>query len=208
METLLFQGDSVTDSVRNRDNDKHLGQGYVTMVAGNLGVKYPDRFNFLNRGIGGDRSVDLLARWKKDCLNLRPDYLSMLIGVNDVSHELAYQNGVSRNVFKNVYHILLDTAFEMNNNLKVILMTPFIMHGELTDCYYKPFKEELLKREMDIIEFSKEYNIPYINLRELMEKECMPYASDSNWSIDGLHPTSAGHSIIAKKFLEEFEKIL
>lgn len=208
MKTILFQGDSLTDSVRNRDNDRHLGQGYVSMTAGELGVLYPGKFRFLNRGVGGDRTVDLLARWKKDCINLHPDYLTILIGVNDVSHELAYENGVSAPLFRQLYKNLLDMAFESNPDMKIIVMTPFILHGGLTDCYFEPFWNELLIREKIICSIAEEYKLPCINLRELVAEKCLPYAPDEYWSIDGMHPAVSGHMTIAKRLTAELIKII
>ncbi|MBQ4109440.1 MAG: GDSL family lipase [Clostridia bacterium] len=208
MKTILFTGDSLTDAVRNRENDHFLGQGYVTMTAGEIGVNYPGKFRFLNRGIGGDRTVDLLARWKKDCINLKPDYLTLLIGVNDVSHELAYQNGVSAELFEKLYRELLDMAIKENPDIKIIIMTPFIMHGELTDCYFEPFYKELLNREKIIISIAEKYGFPYINLRELTAEKCLPYAPDSYWSRDGMHPDVSGHMIIAKRLTEELIKLI
>ena len=75
MKTFLLQGDSITDAGRNRDNDGRRGNGYPTLVAGELLLDYPGEFNIINRGISGNRVVDLYARIKKDFLNLKPDYL-------------------------------------------------------------------------------------------------------------------------------------
>ena len=89
MKTIVFQGDSITDAIRNCENDNYMGSGYATMVAGELGLSEPNEYKFYNRGISGNRVLDLYARWKTDCLNLKPDYLSILVGINDVWHEYA-----------------------------------------------------------------------------------------------------------------------
>ncbi|MCQ2440740.1 MAG: GDSL-type esterase/lipase family protein [Clostridia bacterium] len=88
MKKILFFGDSITDCGRNRDNDDSLGQGYPLLIKSELGFENPERYTFLNRGISGNRIVDLYARIKKDLINLAPDYVSILIGVNDVWHEI------------------------------------------------------------------------------------------------------------------------
>ena len=84
MKLILFQGDSITDTGRDFNYDHNTGYGYVTMTAGKIAVDYPGQFRFLNRGISGNRIVDVYARIKKDIINLKPDYVSILIGVNDV----------------------------------------------------------------------------------------------------------------------------
>ena len=89
MKTILFQGDSITDAGRARDNDANRGVGYPHLVSARLGCDNPTEFNFINRGISGNRIVDLYARIKADIINLKPDVMSILIGVNDVWHEIA-----------------------------------------------------------------------------------------------------------------------
>ena len=104
---ILFYGDSITDMGRERntaDDDFRkglgLGYGYVNFAAAELLQKDPDRYEFINRGISGNRIVDLYARIKADCWNHAPDFISILIGVNDIWHEIEYQNGAleSRNI--------------------------------------------------------------------------------------------------------------
>ena len=82
---VLFQGDSITDSGWDRNNDAGLGTGYVQMAASQFSALYPEkRVRFLNRGISGHRAKDLRDRWQKDCIDLRPDWVSIMIGINDV----------------------------------------------------------------------------------------------------------------------------
>jgi len=91
MKKILFQGDSITDFGREKNDVQGdwLGHGYAAMVSGALGYKYPNEFEFINRGISGNRIIDVLARVKNDIINLAPDYMSILIGVNDVWHEIS-----------------------------------------------------------------------------------------------------------------------
>ena len=92
---VLFQGDSITDCARNREDITSTGVGYVHMVKGQLGCEYPEKYEFINKGISGNRIVDVYARIKMDIINLKPDYMSLLIGVNGVWHELGGKhNGV------------------------------------------------------------------------------------------------------------------
>lgn len=94
MKKILFQGDSITDAGRSREDLTNLGKGYPLFVAGALGMDEPGEYEFVNRGISGNRIVDIYARIKMDIINLKPDVMSLLIGVNDVWHEVSSQNGV------------------------------------------------------------------------------------------------------------------
>ena len=118
-QTILFQGDSITDCGRNRDaattpNDLcGLGDGYVMMAATKLLSTRPaDGLRIFNRGISGNRIVDLDARIKNDIIHLKPDVLSILIGVNDTWHGKGSDNGVSLPKYERVYRALLDEVRE------------------------------------------------------------------------------------------------
>ena len=102
---ILFQGDSITDVGRNTNNGSlnSIGQGYPCLIASRLGADEPETYEFVNRGISGNRIVDVYARIKADCWNLAPDLLSILIGVNDVWPEFGGKNGVDAKRFYNVY---------------------------------------------------------------------------------------------------------
>ena len=100
MKKILFMGDSITDAMRDREADDYLGAGYASMVAGELGYKEPYAYQFVNRGISGNRIIDLHARIRCDMINLQPDYISILIGVNDVWHEYTRKNGVAADKFE------------------------------------------------------------------------------------------------------------
>ena len=94
MKTFLFQGDSITDASRSRDNDETYGLGYPTLFAADYLCREPQALRFYNRAVSGNRVVDLYARIRGDLINLRPDVVSVLIGVNDVWHEIGSENGV------------------------------------------------------------------------------------------------------------------
>lgn len=110
MKTIMFQGDSITDGGRYKDQPTHLGAGYPCLVSSKLGRAYPEQYNFVNRAISGNKVTDLIGRWKRDCLNMKPDYLTILVGVNDVWHELVYHDGTDTGTFKKVYDILLENT--------------------------------------------------------------------------------------------------
>ena len=101
MKKVLFLGDSITDGGRSYEENVHdyIGQGYTLMAAGVLAMEKPGEYEFTNKGISGNRIVDLYSRIKCDCWNLQPDYISILMGVNDVWHEQECKNGVEEKRF-------------------------------------------------------------------------------------------------------------
>ena len=108
MKTILFQGDSITDCGRNREQLEGTGTGYPLLVKAQLGFENPGEYTFINKGISGNRIVDLYARIKADIINLKPDYISFLIGVNDVWHEFGGRNGVAAEKFEKIYTMLIE----------------------------------------------------------------------------------------------------
>jgi lysophospholipase L1-like esterase len=124
---ILFYGDSITDAQRDRSVDHYLssyGFGYPSFVAGELLSKNPEQYEIINRGISGNRIVDLYARIKADVWNLQPDVLSILVGVNDVWHEINYNNGVELERFDKIYRMMLDDTLKVLPNVKIILCEP------------------------------------------------------------------------------------
>ena len=112
MKTILFQGDSITDAGRARDNDSNVGVGYPVLVKGTIGFEHPGEYTFFNRGISGNRVVDVYARIKSDIINLKPDVMSILIGVNDVWHEVSKENGVDAEKYFKIYSMMIEEIKE------------------------------------------------------------------------------------------------
>ena len=203
VKTILFQGDSITDVKRLRDDPSSLGQGYPNMVSGHLGLQHPGKYNFINRGIGGNRIVDLYARMKCDIVNLKPDYLSILIGVNDVWHEKSKGNGVSAPKFKKVYGMMLEELKEEFPEIKIILLEPFVLPGTATEDAFEWFKSEVDLRAKAVKELAEEFNLPFIPLQEDLDK-LTEVAPAEYWLKDGVHPTVFFHQHIAKKWIDTF----
>ena len=145
---ILFQGDSITDVGRNTNNGSlnSIGQGYPCLIASRLGADEPETYEFVNRGISGNRIVDVYARIKADCWNLAPDLLSILIGVNDVWHEFGGKNGVDAKRFYNVYKMLVTDTLEKLPGIRMILMEPFVLKASATEGAWDEFRSETEKR--------------------------------------------------------------
>ena len=194
---FLFQGDSITDAGRgNYENPYVTGAGYPRLLESDISFGQSGH-EILNGGISGNRVVDLLARWKKDCLNLKPDVLTILIGVNDVWHELDRGNGVRAELFEQIYRILLKETLEALPDIKIILMGAYVIHGEVTDENWDVFDSEVRKRRDITRKLAEEFHLGYVDLQEVFDKAQEKEAS-VHWSQDGVHPTAAGHKLIAQ----------
>lgn len=204
MKTILFQGDSITDTTRNRENDADLGRGYPLLVAGRMGLDAPGKYRFLNRGISGNRIVDIYARIKRDILNLRPDVVSILVGVNDVLHELEYSNGVSVQKFEKIYGMLLEEIRESLPNTKILLMEPFVLKGTVTACHYDWFTEEVGTRAKIVQELAEKFGLPFLPLQQDLN-DLAKQMPENYWLSDGVHPTINFHQHIADKWIQTFD---
>ena len=206
MKTVLFQGDSITDMYRTSTHDEILGIGYPVLVAAQLGYEYPEKYKFINRGINGSRVVDVYARIKSDIINLKPDILSILIGVNDVWHELGGErNGVDAEKYYKVYSMLIQEIKDALPNTEIMIMEPFVLKASATEKEWEIFKSEVLKRAEKAKAVAEEYGLTYIPLQEKFD-EAESRAKAAHWFYDGVHPSSAGHEIIRKEWVNAFKK--
>src|SRR3954451_18325584 len=130
---ILFQGDSITDGNRGRSADPNhiLGHGYVFIIAAKCGAAFAAQdLQFLNRGVSGNSVRELQKRWEKDTLELKPDLLSILIGVNDQSHDVPLDE------YERTYDELLTQAKSANPKLRLVLCEPFTLPvGKRKDGY-------------------------------------------------------------------------
>lgn len=209
MIKILFQGDSITDAQRTRDNENYLGSGYVNIVSGKLGFDYPCKYKFINKGINGNRITDLYLRIRKDIIDIAPDYLSILIGVNDVWHELEVNDGVSANKFEKIYDLLLSEVKEALPNIKFIIIEPFILKGSATypdKKTWKYFESELELRRDVCKKMAEKYNAIYVSLQDKFNEAQSSIKDLSYYLRDGVHPTASGSELIAREWINEFLK--
>lgn len=215
MKKILFQGDSITDAGRFRDYHapfNRLGCGYPSLIAGRMDLAHPGEYAWVNRGVGGDRIVDIYARMQRDLLNHAPDCLSILVGVNDVWHGLEAQpNGVSAAKFEKVYDLLLEEVREALPAIRIILLGAFVLPGGATVRADQPQRWETFAREVAVRDqiarkLAEKHGCLYVPLQphfdaccEKMPPECLLF--------DGVHPTEAGHELIAQAWIKAFEQI-
>lgn len=203
MSKFLFFGDSITDAGRNRDLDLHqssYGYGYVRSLVGTL-HKESAKHTIYNRGISGDRVVSLYARIKPDVWNLEPEILTILIGVNDIWHELK-QNGVEIDRFEKVYRILISETLERLPNVKIILIEPFFLKGSATIENYEHFLA--VKDYAKVVEkLANEFNLPLVKVQDKFD-ELAKLNGDEFYLYDGVHPNIAGADVIADEWYKVY----
>ena len=206
---ILFQGDSITDASRtdrSEGQEWHLGEGYALMVAGQLSADEPGQHTFLNRGVSGNRIVDVYARIKKDGWNLQPDVFSLLIGVNDVWHEMDGENGVDAERFERVYRMLLEDTLTRFPEMRFILMGAYLLHGAALDWCYDEAYNEVCRRAEIARKQAEEYHAAFIPLQEMFDEACRVQPA-AYWVPDGVHPSCAGNQLIARAWIDAFHKL-
>ena len=193
---VLFQGDSITDAGRNRD-DNCLGHGYAMMAAAWYHASFPqDNVSFINRGIGGNRVRDLKDRWEQDCLQLKPDLISILIGINDCGRRYDSNDPTSVLDFKEDYRYILD-QIKKELNAEIILCEPFLLPVKEEQ---KKWREDLDPKIHAVRELAREFDTLYLPLDGIFA-EAAVNKELTFWTSDGVHPTPSGHALIAKSWL-------
>lgn len=204
---ILFQGDSITDAGRSRDinRDDLVGHGYPCLVKASLGLEYPNEYEFINRGISGNRVVDLYARIKMDILNLKPDVMSILIGVNDVWHEIVDANGVDAEKYYKVYSMLIEEIKKELPDIKIMILEPFVLKAAATEAEWDTFSSETKKRAAMAKRVAEKFGLVFVPLQDGFDK-LAEKAPAGYWLRDGVHPTSMGHEYIKTQWLKAFEE--
>lgn len=207
-QRVLFIGDSITDAGRDYDNYYDLGNGYAHMAGSLILGRYADlQLEVLNRGINGHKLQDLAERWQKDCLALKPDILSVMIGINDIWHHRSAGQPIDAQylaTFKDTYRHLLKKARQENPKLHILLLQPFLLPlpADHTD-----WETELVPMTEIIEGIATEFNAQYIPLHEHF-KQLVKVSPAEHFTIeDGVHPTRVGHGVIASQWLDQVEAV-
>ncbi len=203
-DRIVFTGDSVTDAGRGRPIGEGLhagvGSGYVRQIENLLNVLYPERRFFItNTGCSGDTSRELKARWQNDVMNLKPDWVSVMIGVNDVWRQFDSPGITTCHVYPDEYRSNLCEMLERTLPMVkgVILMSPF---------YMEPQREDRMRQRIDEYikiceEVAKKYTCHYINMQQPFD-DYLVYRHSSYIAWDRVHPGNIGSLIIAREFLK------
>jgi acyl-CoA thioesterase I len=199
--TVLFQGDSITDAGRVRILPDDLGVGYPLLVGSWYQAAFPERsVRFLNRGVSGDRVVNLQERWERDCLALRPDVLSILIGVNETWRAFDAGDPTPATVFERQYRELLERTRAALPATRIALMEPFVLP-------FPPDREawrvDLDPKIQAVRRLAHDFGCALVPLDGLFA-EAAARREPAYWAPDGVHPTPAGHGLIARAWLRAF----
>lgn len=201
---ILFQGDSITDAGRSREKagtpneQPGLGSGYAWFAAAELLVDHPKgNLTIWNRGISGNKVYQLAERWDADCLQLKPEILSILIGVNDFWHTLdgKYQGTVE--IYERDYRALLERTRKALPKVKLVICEPFVLRcGAVTDKWFPDFDGYRASAKR----IAKDFKATFIAFQTMFD-EAVKYAPPAHWAGDGVHPTAAGASLMAHEWL-------
>ena len=200
-QIILFQGDSITDAGRSREDQSYntgrgLGSGYALLAAAAMLNKYaPLNLKIYNRGISGNKVYQLAERWDQDCLNLKPDVLSILIGVNDIWHKINGNYNGTIEIYRNDYTALLERTKKALPAVKLIICEPFGVKGiKAVDEKWYPEFYDYQKAARDIAAKFDAIFIPFQSIFDEAQKR----APGAYWTADGVHPTLAGAQLMAK----------
>ena len=201
---ILFQGDSITDAGRNKEdnsynNAKVLGSGYPMLAGAALLEKFaPLNLKIYNKGISGNKVYQLAERWDNDCLNIKPDILSILIGVNDIWHKLNGNYNGTVEIYRKDFIALLERTKKALPNVKLIICEPFAVRGvkAVDDKWYPEFYDYQKAAREIATQFAATF-IPYQKIYDEAQKQ----APGSYWTPDGVHPTLAGAQLMAQAWL-------
>ncbi|MBR3835401.1 MAG: SGNH/GDSL hydrolase family protein [Clostridia bacterium] len=203
-DIILFQGDSITDGNRGRNEDlNHIhGHGYQYILASEM---YADNFDknieVFNRGTSGNRISDLLERWDKDCLDLNPTVLSILVGVNDLYYNFYNQDSVfTAENYRDIYRIMLDRVLEKNPDTVLVIMEPFFGVSKDT-AYNKYMQANINDYALVTKEIAEEYSAVFVPLQDIFN-EYTKHTDIFKLLWDGVHPTTGGHQLIVRRWKE------
>ena len=202
-DVVLFQGDSITEGGRQRtgnDLNHIMGQDYAYILAAQIGAESPEReLMFVNRGISGDRVPDLEARWHEDTIALHPQLLSILIGVNDQISE--DDRTVTAEAFEAGYDRLLGETVAALPGTKIVLGEPFVLPVGKRKAGYAELMVEMKKRQAAVDRLGAKYHLPVVRYQQAFDA-ALAKAPAEHWSWDGIHPTYAGHGLMAQEWLK------
>lgn len=200
-QTIVFIGDSITDAGRMEPAYEPFGRGYVHFAANTLLAKYPDyRLNIINTGVSGDTVRLLAKRWDRDCIEYKPDVVSVMIGINDLWRQHVEAERLHEAVYPDEYEVtyrLLLSKLKQSCNCEMILMEPFMFCNDRDNQMLKD-----LGLYLDIVhKLSDEFDTALVTLQNGIDKALTKVPS-KRWSDDMVHPFVWAHCWIAQRWLD------
>lgn len=203
-DVVLFQGDSITDAGREKTNEvanngKSFGTGYAFNIASWLLEEMAEKeLTIYNRGISGNKVFQLADRWDKDCLDLKPNVLSILIGVNDFWHFREGRYDGTPKVYENDLRQLLNRTKEVLPHIKLVICQPFVLTG--TSAVDESWVEPFSAYQESAAKISDEFGATWVPFQTAFDK-ALENAPAKYWANDGVHPSMAGAKLMAEVWL-------
>ncbi len=200
---VLFQGDSITDAQRDKknlaerpNNAKALGNGYPFLIASELLRDYPAKqLKIFNRGISGNKVPNLQKRWQKDCIDMKPALLSILVGVNDIWHKMNGRYDGTVEDYRTGFTELLELTKKELPDVKLVVCEPFALRcGAVKDSWYPEF-DERRKAAAEVAAAAEAIWVPF---QEMFDTAIASGTDPTVWAADGVHPTIAGHALMTE----------
>ena len=198
---IVFFGDSITDCGRNRDaipgSEAGWGHGYVQIIAETLSAQKPElRMQFTNKGISGNRIYDLEERLESDVLSLRPELVSILIGINDVWREFDSNTPSPLEDFRASYRRILERV--VGAGCELVLLDPFLLH---TKPEFETWRPVLDPKIQVVRELAQEFAAVHVPLDDIFT-DAAQKREPQFWAADGVHPSTVGHALIAQSWMQ------
>jgi len=208
-DVILFQGDSITDAGRDRGREdsandvRALGMGYAFLASSHLLFEHADaNLKIYNRGISGNKVFQLANRWDKDCIGLKPNVLSILIGVNDIWHKLNGQYDGTVEIYERDYRALLERTRHALPGVKLVVCEPFVLRcGAVNEKWFPEFDGYRTAAKRVATDFGAVFVAFQLAFDEAVRK-----APPAHWAGDGVHPTMAGACLMAQTWLAAVSK--
>jgi len=201
---LIFMGDSITDAGRSRPSGEGLfdplGGGYVSFINALINSTYPEGpIRVVNKGNSGDTSRSMLKRWKEDCIDQNPDWVSIMIGINDVWRQFDMALYPEELVLIEEYEKnLVEMLESLNGNVKgIILCTPFFIESNIQD----EMRNRMDKYSAVVKKLAEKYNTVFVDMQEAFNSALKHHYS-ARFAWDRVHPNNTGHMILARAFLK------
>jgi lysophospholipase L1-like esterase len=204
--TFLFQGDSITDGNRGRNTDPNhiMGHGYAFSIASRIGADFPTAgFTFYNRGISGNKITDLQKRWQTDTLDLKPDVLSMLAGINDTDAVINKPTeAISLDQFERMYRSLLADSKNQNPDILFVLGLPFVYPVGKRIENWERWRDDTSERQAVVRKLATDFDAVLVDYPALFDKAITKVPVDY-WIWDGIHPTVFAHELMAREWIKQ-----
>jgi lysophospholipase L1-like esterase len=204
-QKIVFMGDSITDGGR-LETPGGLGWGYVSLFTQLATARHPERrITFVNRGISGQNIVDLKQRWDDDVLRKKPDWLTLMIGINDIHQFLGEPTrAVSPEMYRDTYEFVIQRTMD-RLDIPVVLLQPFYISRKQPAGTFEARVLKVLPQYIKVVEdMAKKYKTRLVLLHEVFQKH-LRYREPKFFCDEPVHPNLSGHMVIAEELLRAFE---